>query len=112
MFKTVILLTNPTVVMAKKSITHHTITWLYSNVSEGYGGVIFPTYRFQAICLPMKAHASASSKRSIMICLSIWVLAGLLNIPVGQFWVGMILCQLSTKIYVHRSAIDLSKGPL
>ena len=46
--------------------------------------------RFRAICLPMKAHASASSSRSYGICVVVWIVAFCLNIPVFYFWVSML----------------------
>ena len=39
----------------------------------------------------MRAHAAASRSRSFGICLGVWVLAVLLNIPTGYFWVSIIL---------------------
>ena len=46
--------------------------------------------RYQAICSPMKAHASASSSRSYGICVVVWIVAFCLNIPVFYLWVSMI----------------------
>ena len=59
--------------------------------------------RFQAICLPMKAHASASSSRSYGICVAVCMVAFCLNIPVFCLWVSIIAKYSSFDGAPHRN---------